>query len=133
MNKNKAMKILTVIIALLIGTVYAVIQLRYSDIDTGDDTDDTAEYIEYHFRNEKYLNSHYKKHGIEMGFTSAEEYEKAASDVINSAYAMHKIEKENGDGVYYIMNTNEFVVLSFDGYIRTYFNPTDGIDYYNRQ
>ena len=42
-------------------------------------------------------------------------------------------EKEDGDDVYYIQDTNEFVVVSTDGYIRTYFNPDDGIDYYNRQ
>ena len=28
---------------------------------------------------------------------------------------------------------NEFVVLSRDGYIRTYFYPSDGIEYFERQ
>ena len=28
---------------------------------------------------------------------------------------------------------NEIVFVSEDGYIRTYFKPTDGINYYNRQ
>lgn len=92
-----------------------------------------ADYADYYFRSSKLLNSHYEKHGIEMGFASAREYEKAASDVVNNPAALHKTEAEDGDDVYYVEETNEFVVVSTDGYIRTYFNPGGGIDYYNRQ
>ena len=92
-----------------------------------------VEYVEYNFRNNDRLTEHYKKHGKEMGFKSAEEYEDAASDVVNNPNALHKTEKEDGDDVYYVEDTNEFVVVSSDGYIRTYFYPSAGIDYYNRQ
>lgn len=85
------------------------------------------------FRNDNLLEQHYEKHGIEMGFASAEEYELAAYKVIINPDALHKIEAEDGDDVYYVEETNEFVVVSQDGYIRTYFNPSAGIDYYNRQ
>lgn len=85
------------------------------------------------FRNERLLDQHYEKHGIEMGFASAEEYELAAYKVIINPDALHKIESEDGDDVYYVEESNEFVVVSQDGYIRTYFNPSAGIDYYNRQ
>ena len=68
-----------------------------------------------------------------MGFESAADYEKAASAVVNNPDALHKTEKEDGDDVYYLKATNEFVIVSPDGYIRTYFNPRDGIDYFNRQ
>ncbi|MCR4686534.1 MAG: hypothetical protein K5659_03130 [Lachnospiraceae bacterium] len=95
--------------------------------------DGSADYVDYYFRSSKLLNSHYEKHGIEMGFASAKEYEKAASDVVNNPAALHKTEAEDGDDVYYVEETNEFVVVSTDGYIRTYFNPGGGIDYYNRQ
>ena len=87
----------------------------------------------YKFRSKTLLNQHYEKHGKEMGFASAEEYEKAAAAVPNSLNVLHKTEKEDGDDVYYIESTNEFVVISTDGYIRTYFNPDNGIDYYNKQ
>lgn len=87
----------------------------------------------YRFRNQKLLNQHYEKHGKEMGFNSAAAYEAAASAVINNPNAMHKTEKEDGDYVYYVKSSNEFVILSTDGYIRTYFNPSGGLDYYNRQ
>lgn len=95
--------------------------------------DNETEYVQYKFRNKNLLEQHYKKHGIDMGFSSAEEYESAASDVINSPDARYKTEAEDGDGVYYIEATNEFVVLSTDGYIRTYFYPDSGKAYFDRQ
>lgn len=88
---------------------------------------------DYSFRNQKLLNQHYDKHGKEMGFASASDYEAAASAVVNNPSALHKIEAEDGDDVYYVEATNEFVIVSTDGYIRTYFLPSGGIDYYNRQ
>jgi len=91
------------------------------------------EQTEYRFRSKKLLNEHYEKHGVDMGFESAADYEKAASAVVNNPDALHKTEKEDGDDVYYLKATNEFVIVSPDGYIRTYFNPRDGIDYFNRQ
>ncbi len=95
-------------------------------------TEQTAQTI-YKFRNQDLLEQHYKKHGIDMGFSSPEEYEKAAAAVPNNPNALHKTEKEDGDDVYYVESTNEFVIVSTDGYLRTYFNPDRGIDYYNKQ
>ncbi len=89
--------------------------------------------VTYSFRNQDYLDQHFEKHGKEMGFATPEEYEAAASAVINNPDALYKTEAEDGDGVYYIESTNEFVVLSTDGYIRTYFNPSDGKAYFERQ
>lgn len=87
----------------------------------------------YRFRNRRLLNEHYEKHGIDMGFKSAEEYESAASAAVSNPDALHKTETEDGDDVYYITATNEFVIVSTDGYIRTYFKPDSGIKYYNKQ
>lgn len=92
-----------------------------------------VDYQEYHFRNKDLLESHYEKHGKEMGFVSSEEYEMAASDVVNNPKSLHKTEKEDGDDVYYKEDTNEFVVVSTNGYIRTYFNPDAGRKYFDRQ
>ena len=85
------------------------------------------------FRNERLLREHYEKHGIDMGFKSAGEYEEAASAAALNPKALHKKEKEDGDDVYYVKATNEFVIVSKDGYIRTYFLPDSGIRYYNKQ
>lgn len=86
-----------------------------------------------HFRNEERLNEHYEKHGIEMGFATPAEYEAAAAAAVNSPDALHKLEKEDGDDVYYIESTNEFVIVSTDGYIRTYYHPTNGKEYFDNQ
>ena len=85
------------------------------------------------FRNSTLKNEHYEKHGIEMGFKSADAYEAAAAAVVSNPSALHKTEQEDGDDVYYVESTNEFVIVSKDGYIRTYFLPSAGISYYNRQ
>ena len=88
---------------------------------------------QYRFRNADLLNEHYLKHGVEMGFASKEEYQAAASAVVTNENALHKLEAEDGDDVYYLEASNEFVIVSTAGFIRTYFKPNDGIAYYNRQ
>lgn len=93
----------------------------------------TAPQSQLRFRNKSLLNQHYEKHGKHMGFASAAEYEAAAAKVPFDPNVLHKIEAEDGDDVYYIESTNEFVVVSTDGYLRTYFNPARGIDYFNDQ
>lgn len=87
----------------------------------------------YHFRNDNLLNQHFQKHGNEFSYSTKEEYEAGASAVINNPKALHKTESEDGDDVYYVEDTNEFVVLSTDGYIRTYFKPSGGKSYYDRK
>lgn len=108
-------------------------ELAAGDMQTEQPSASPEETTVYTFRSEKLLLDHYKKHGIDMGFDSAEAYEAAANEVIHNPDALHKLEAEDGDDIYYLEATNEFVVVSTDGYIRTYCNPDKGIDYYNRQ
>lgn len=68
---------------------------------------------------------------VSSTLTQSDESQTAA--VVLNSEALHKTEAEDGDDVYYIESTNEFVVVSADGYIRTYFKPDSGIRYYNRQ
>lgn len=100
-----------------------------------DDSDN--DYVEYYFRTEKLRDDHFNKHGVEFSvgfdYETAEDYEKGASDVINNPDALYKTEAEDGDGIYYIEESNEFVVLSTDGYIRTYFRPGGRKAYFDRQ
>ncbi|MBQ3912792.1 MAG: hypothetical protein II694_07460 [Lachnospiraceae bacterium] len=103
------------------------------DITDGPEDPGVVEYITYKFRSKKLLDQHYDKHGKEIGFKSAADYEKAASDVVNNPAALTKTEKEDGDYVYYVEDTNEFVIVSTDGYLRTYFLPSAGKSYYDRQ
>jgi len=87
----------------------------------------------YTFRNKNLLDQHFEKHGKEFGSKNAQEYEKAAAAVVTNPKALHKKEKESKDDAYYIEKTNEFVVVSPDGYIRTYFKPSAGKKYFDRQ
>lgn len=87
--------------------------------------------VAYHFRKAEYLTEHFQKHGAEFPYATEEEYLLGANNVIQNPNALHKLEAEDGDDVYYIESTREFVIVSTDGYIRTYF--TADLDYYNRQ
>lgn len=89
--------------------------------------------LEYTFRNDTYMEQHFEKHGDEFGYTTVYEYVEGANRVIEDPNALTKTEAEDGDYIYYLEDTNEFVIVSTDGYIRTYFKPSAGIDYYNRQ
>ncbi|MBQ8167619.1 MAG: hypothetical protein IJZ96_11405 [Lachnospiraceae bacterium] len=99
------------------------------------DVDEEAETNEvtYEFRKQQNLDDHFEKHGSEFDYETAEEYLAGANRVINDPNSLYKTEAEDGDHIYYLESTNEFVVVSTDGYIRTYFRPSAGIDYFNRQ
>ncbi|MBP3854970.1 MAG: hypothetical protein IK990_05055 [Ruminiclostridium sp.] len=88
----------------------------------------------YKFRNQKRYDEHYEKHGAEFGNITKEEYLQLANDLINSDSdrVLHKY-SDDGDYMYFDQDTNYFLVLSEDGYIRTFFIPTAGINYWNRQ
>lgn len=87
----------------------------------------------YSFRKAEYLQEHFEKHGAEFGYASADEYLAGANRVVVSPEALHKLEAEDGDDVYYLESGNEIVFVSTDGYIRTYFKPNDGKAYFDRQ
>ncbi|MCR5511508.1 MAG: hypothetical protein K6F54_11260 [Lachnospiraceae bacterium] len=109
-------------------------EIGTAEEETADEPDTGAaeeEPIRYEFRNRNLLDKHYDKHGIEMGFASAEEYEAAASAVVTDPRALHKLEEEDGDDVFYLEDTREFVVVSTDGFIRTYYYASK--DYFDRQ
>ena len=94
----------------------------------------SKEEIFYYFRNQGLYDSHYEKHGHEFGNITKEEYLQKANDLINSDSSdiLTKYE-DDGDYMFFNKKTDEFLVLAPDGYIRTYFIPDDGIDYWNRQ
>lgn len=116
------------------GTAEPVQQLQGTQDTQGtQDIRDAQGTTTVRFRNTRLRQEHYEKHGIEMGFTSPEAYEQAAAAVVQNKDALHKLEEEDGDDVYYLESTNEFVIVSTDGYIRTYFYPSNGKDYFDRQ
>ena len=98
--------------------------------------DETEEYLPVDetmltFRNVDLLISHYQKHGGEVGASSPDEYQRKAAAVVSSENVLHKTESEDGDYVYFNPSTGEFVIVSTDGYIRTYYIAD--MDYFERQ
>ncbi len=138
-NKRRKNKKLYYAVIALFLIISGVLGTNDQDVNINNNADfaveskkDTVDII-YTFRNDETLESHYEKHGMEMGFGSAEEYLAAANKALANPDILHKIEAEDGDDVYYLEASNEFIVVSTDGYIRTYYYPSDGIDYFNRQ
>lgn len=92
---------------------------------------DAAHPANLEFRSEARLQDHFEKHGEEVGCDTAEEYLAQANAVVADPAARHKTQREDGDDVYFLDRTGEFVVVSSEGFIRTYF-ITDA-DYFNSQ
>lgn len=135
-KKTSQISITTILAALLLIVVWNIFPNEAEPQNTTPGsviTEETEASSNLSFRGEEQLEDHYEKHGIEMGYTSKEDYLAGANAVIANPNALHKLEEEDGDDVYYLEETNEFVIVSTDGYIRTYFWPQDGIAYYNRQ
>ncbi|HBV98040.1 MAG: hypothetical protein JL50_00965 [Peptococcaceae bacterium BICA1-7] len=87
------------------------------------------------FRTTELFESHFAKHAGEFGNITKEQYLKGAQNLINSKPGGDILSKvrPNGDTIFYNKATNEFAVKANDGAIRTYFKPTDGLEYFNRQ
>lgn len=103
----------------------------FSDADPTETTREDA--VPLSFANPGALRDHFERHGREMGFADEAAYAAAANAVVNNPAALHKLEKEDGDDVYYLEETNELVVVSPYGFIRTYFCPDRGRAYYDAQ
>lgn len=97
-------------------------------------TKEPTEKKQYTFRNQKRLDEHFEKHGKEFGKITKEEYLELANELINSTSdrVLHKYSAD-GDYMYFDQDMNYFLVLSEEGYIRTFFIPSAGIKYWERQ
>ena len=133
-NKKKTFKNIIaaglVLVVLFLGKLFNI-DINWQAIGTSFGTEESN--VSLQFRNETMWEDHFEKHGSEFGYKNKEEYLKGANEVINSSTSKHKTEAEDGDEIYYDEDKNEIVFVSIDGYIRTYFKPSDGINYYNRQ
>lgn len=139
---SACVKLLAIIAAMVVAVVVAAGCASVPSSGTGADTasGDSGVSVSaaqssvpsYTFRSKSQLKDHFKKHGVEMGFESMQDYLAAANAVISNPEALHKTQREDGDDVYYLQSTDELVIVSTDGFIRTYFKP-GGISYYSKQ
>lgn len=81
--------------------------------------------------------NHFYFHADEFGFTLITEYSQAAKDFANregdNTISFTANEEKHGSIYKYDKDTNEFIIISRDGKIVTYFPPKDGIEYFYRQ
>lgn len=143
MNKNKTSVMGKRLVTLVILFIVAIFGAKAGDIpflsnlvgDTKVEQTTEAKKVDiiYTFRAERNLKEHFEKHGDEFDYDSEEEYLQGANRVIQSKDVLHKHEEKDGDDVYYLEESNEIVIVGTNGHIRTYFKPSDGKDYYNRQ
>lgn len=124
--------VLVTLIAIILGVLGISFNLDY-DFTDNNQLIEQSQSVVYNFRNQEYLTDHFDKHKSEFDYANTEEYLQGANRVIMAKDALHKLEAEDGDDIYYLKDSNELVVVSTDGYIRTYFKPSDGMDYFNRQ
>ena len=113
--------VVLIMMVLMIGTAACTRSSNDSrDVGLSKQTSSDVE-IKYTFRYPDRLTEHFEKHGVEMGFSDEEEYLRAANAVISNPDALHELEADDNDHVYFVESTGEIVFLSQDGYIRTYF------------
>ena len=86
----------------------------------------------YKFRSWQKLTDHFQKHRGEFGYSSEKDYLYHANLVINDPKS-RKAKQADGDEQYLNPDTCEYVVLSRDGYIRTYFRPGRCEYYFEKQ
>lgn len=90
-------------------------------------------YAEY-WTNEYAEVNHFYAHWYDMGYTYITDYSQAAINFANSEDEENiSFTAENGSTYKYNEDTNEFLIVSKDGKIVTYFEPDRGIEYFYEQ
>ena len=122
--------ILVIIASLFAVTSLIVYILTFRKNNVFIEEFDTSIY-KYTFYDTNSMVKHYVKHSEQTNCSSMEDYLFKANMVITDKGSLSKIQKKDGDRVYYNKRTNEIVVIAKAGYVRTYFIASD--KYYNKQ
>ena len=89
------------------------------------------------FRNKDRFEEHYQKHVInqaEFGDITKEEYLALAQELVDTPGSQVLTKNsDDGDTLFYDPDTNSFAVVSGDGYLRTFFKPSAGQKYFDKQ
>ena len=68
-----------------------------------------------------------------LGDATPEEYLQGANNVIGREGIERAVRPWKSDTLYYDTSTNEFAVEAADGFIKTYFTPRIGVEYWSEQ
>ena len=88
--------------------------------------------IKIEFETPESMQKHYVKHGEEYGDISIESYVSLANELANMPVSddVEKIVRSDGSTAIYRFSTNDFLVVTKDGSIRTFFKPKNGKEYW---
>ena len=101
-------------------------------VKTVEQLSDAEKYKNAVFATENLYQRHVSKHLAEYGGISEEEYINRARKLLQSPASddILSLKRSDGSGSKYRISTNEFVVGTKDGHIRTAFKPKDKMDYW---
>ena len=88
--------------------------------------------IKIEFETPESMQKHYVKHGEEYGDISIESYLSLANELANMPVSddVEKIVRSDGSTAIYRFSANDFLVVTKDGSIRTFFKPKNGKEYW---
>lgn len=88
--------------------------------------------IKIEFETPESMQKHYVKHGEEYGDISIESYVSLANELANMPVSddVEKIVRSDGSTAIYRFSTNDFLVVTKGGSIRTFFKPKNGKEYW---
>ena len=91
--------------------------------------------IEVRFETPEKMQKHYDKHIDKYGNISISEYIALANELVNAkdTYDIERIVRSDESTAIYRFSTNDFLVITKDGYIRTFFKPDDGEAYWREE
>lgn len=88
--------------------------------------------IKIGFETPEIMQKHYTKHGKEYGNISIESYLSLANELANMPVSddVEKIVRSDGSTAIYRFSTNDSLVVTKEGCIRTFFKPKIGKEYW---
>lgn len=91
--------------------------------------------IEVKFETPEKMQKHYDKHIDKYGNISISEYIALANELVNAKDTddIERIVRSDESTAIYRFSTNDFLVITKDGYIRTFFKPDDGEAYWREE
>ena len=91
--------------------------------------------IEVGFETPEKMQKHYDKHIDKYGNISISEYIALANELVNAKDTddIERIVRSDESTAIYRFSTNDFLVITKDGYIRTFFKPDDGEAYWREE
>lgn len=92
-----------------------------------------SEGVESKWGNPDTLQDHFDRHGSDFGAKSSKQYASKANDFYNSRSKYEIKVDKNGAVRVYDPNTNTFGAYNADGTTRTFYKPTGGQAYFDRQ